>query len=249
VAIEVMQDVWKHATKLRGTETLLMLALADAADPVTRTCWPSVKRLAVMARCNERRVQRLLRDLTARGYVTVETVAGRSNRYTVTTIEAWEGWPSVQGCPVGHPRPVGHPGVASGPPAPDNGGHPNRKEPSKNRQIPRSPVDERVAVVQQHWTTAWQAKTGQPYPGSDYPRMGRWVKRQPKARDATALCGWIDAYLADPDPWVQRNGYSWAGFESRVPAIVAGGGMVGGMTPDEQRRFDEALAGGRRLHA
>ena len=44
MAIQVMQDVWTHAGKLEGTKLVLMLALADAADPVSRTCWPIARR-------------------------------------------------------------------------------------------------------------------------------------------------------------------------------------------------------------
>lgn len=83
-----------------GRDSLSMLiavVLADAADPDGGNIYPSVKRVAHLARCSERSVQYSLRDFCAIGFLTKEQDGGGRGKPTQYRIErAWlEHQPSV----------------------------------------------------------------------------------------------------------------------------------------------------------
>lgn len=71
MSVKIMAEVWEHA-QAKGSELLLLLALADHADSTTAECWPSVKRLAKMIRMSERNTQYLLRKLQAEEHIVIQ---------------------------------------------------------------------------------------------------------------------------------------------------------------------------------
>jgi len=89
MAIQIMQEVWLEATTLGGTELVLLLALADAADPESRQCWPSVGRLATQTRRSERQVQAMLRRLEVAGFIGSQPRAGSSTMFTIQPVDYW----------------------------------------------------------------------------------------------------------------------------------------------------------------
>lgn len=70
-------------------EVAVMLALANHADD-NGVCYPSIRRIARLARMGERGVQGVVRRLQERGYLTVETAAGKAgtNVYTLHVAPA-----------------------------------------------------------------------------------------------------------------------------------------------------------------
>lgn len=75
------------------------IALADAADPDGGNIYPSVARLARLARCSERAVQTALQELQAQGYLQlVEKGGGRGRPARYRIDRAWlEAQPSLVG--------------------------------------------------------------------------------------------------------------------------------------------------------
>lgn len=91
MSIRVMTQVW-DSTEAKGTDRLVLLAIADSADDDGSNAWPSMARLAHKARVSERTVQRSIRTLETMGLLAIEDNAGgtantrpdrRPNRYTV----------------------------------------------------------------------------------------------------------------------------------------------------------------------
>ncbi len=91
MSIKVMTWVWDHSPAT-GTDHMVLLAIADAADDDGTNAWPSEATLAHKARVSERTVRRSLRALEELGVLTVELHEGgrpetrrdrRPNRYTV----------------------------------------------------------------------------------------------------------------------------------------------------------------------
>lgn len=83
MSVKAMNWVWS-LDELAPSETLVMLALADAADD-DGFCWPSQALLARKARQTDRNVRRILTRLSQAGLLAVETRSStrgrRSNRY------------------------------------------------------------------------------------------------------------------------------------------------------------------------
>jgi DNA-binding MarR family transcriptional regulator len=78
-----MNWVWENSPA-KGTELLLLLAIADAADDQGGNAFPSVNTLARKTRMSRRTVQRLVGQLESEGLITVRQAGGRdSNRYTI----------------------------------------------------------------------------------------------------------------------------------------------------------------------
>jgi len=74
MSISAMTQVWEHS-KVKGTELLLLLALADYAND-KGIAWPGIDSLAHRIRQSRRNVTRLLRNLEKRGELTIEVNAG-----------------------------------------------------------------------------------------------------------------------------------------------------------------------------
>ena len=78
---------------VRGTDKLVLIGLANHADPHGRNAWPAVSTLSVYASVDKRNVQRALSRLEDAGLIAVERNAGgnhdtpsdrRPNRYTLS---------------------------------------------------------------------------------------------------------------------------------------------------------------------
>lgn len=85
--------VWAlGCTDVRGTDKLVLIGLANHADPHGHNCWPAVSTLAKYASVTKRNVQRSLARLEESGFISVEHNRGgtsdtpsdrRPNRYTL----------------------------------------------------------------------------------------------------------------------------------------------------------------------
>lgn len=83
MSVRAQNWVWEHSPAA-GTELLMLLALADAADDYGRNAFPSVATLARKTRMTRRSVQRLLARLVEAGHIEVRKAGGRrSNTYTL----------------------------------------------------------------------------------------------------------------------------------------------------------------------
>lgn len=83
MSVEVMNWVWKHSPT-KGSELLLLLAIADAANDDGTNAYPSTRTLARKTRLDTRTVQRIVRKLVTEGHIGVSERGGReSNRYAV----------------------------------------------------------------------------------------------------------------------------------------------------------------------
>lgn len=92
MSVKAQSRVWDHSTA-QGTDLLVLLAIADAADDDGRNAWPSVATLARKCRVSPRSVQYAIARLSEAGELVVEHQAGgnvntrsdrRPNRYRVT---------------------------------------------------------------------------------------------------------------------------------------------------------------------
>ena len=83
-----MSQVWERPD-LDPYERLILLALADHADD-EGVCYPSISRLVDRTGMAERGVQKVLKRLTEKGHLAVETNAGRkgTNRYSISLTPA-----------------------------------------------------------------------------------------------------------------------------------------------------------------
>lgn len=69
MSIRYVATVLDNLPDVRGTEALVLVALADYASDDTRECWPSIGTLARRARCDRRTAQRCLKSLEKRGLI------------------------------------------------------------------------------------------------------------------------------------------------------------------------------------
>jgi hypothetical protein len=74
VSVYVTTYVWEHSAQ-KGTDLLLMLAIADVANR-GGVAWPSVRTLAAYIRMSERNTQRVLSRLVATGELMLDPNAG-----------------------------------------------------------------------------------------------------------------------------------------------------------------------------
>lgn len=84
MSIRIMSAVWEHS-QAKGTELLLLLALADYANDKGEA-WPSISTLARKCRVGIRQVLRMIQRLEERDEITVMRRAGfrGTNRYILT---------------------------------------------------------------------------------------------------------------------------------------------------------------------
>ncbi|TDD03116.1 helix-turn-helix domain-containing protein [Saccharopolyspora terrae] len=83
MSIKVMNWVWDQSPA-KGTELLMLLAIADNAADDGTNAFPSVSTLARKTRLDQRTVQRIIRKLSEQGRLAVEERGGRHpNRYSV----------------------------------------------------------------------------------------------------------------------------------------------------------------------
>lgn len=83
MSLKAMNWVWDHSPA-RGTELLMLLAIADNAADDGTNAFPSVRTLARKTRLDDRTVQRIIGRLVEQRQLGVETRGGRAaNRYSV----------------------------------------------------------------------------------------------------------------------------------------------------------------------
>lgn len=84
MSIRIMTDVWEHS-EAKGTELLLLLAIADYANDEGRA-WPSLSTLGKKCRVGVRHVVRLMHQLEDRGEIKIMRRVGRrgNNHYVIT---------------------------------------------------------------------------------------------------------------------------------------------------------------------
>lgn len=87
MSIRLMTWVWEHSP-YKGATLLLHLALADHAND-QGTCWPSQKRLAIKARCSERAIRGMIKQMMADGHLELERHSNgrKTNLYRLITPE------------------------------------------------------------------------------------------------------------------------------------------------------------------
>jgi len=88
MSIKIMNWVWEHSTA-KGSELLLLLAIADAADDQGRNAFPSISTLSGKTRMSRRTVQRLVVKLESDGHLRLSRAGGRrANTYEVVWGDA-----------------------------------------------------------------------------------------------------------------------------------------------------------------
>ena len=73
---KVTTPVWDHS-KAKGSDLLVLLAIADSADNTTGDAYPSIQTLADLSRLSERGVRYSIRRLEAMGELSVCQRPGR----------------------------------------------------------------------------------------------------------------------------------------------------------------------------
>jgi DNA-binding transcriptional MocR family regulator len=87
MSIKVMNWVWEHSPT-KGTELLMLLAIADNAADDGGNAFPSIRTLARKTRLDDRTVQRIVRKLAEQGQLAVVERGGREpNRYAILMHE------------------------------------------------------------------------------------------------------------------------------------------------------------------
>lgn len=110
-----------------GTELIVLLALADFANPISELAWPSVETLAKKARRSARTVQSTLRALAEAGHISPQGTHGRRGPvvYRIHPVTAAksdgpavdpQGVAGGDGCEICTPGPGGEPGDDPGGP-------------------------------------------------------------------------------------------------------------------------------------
>lgn len=84
MSVKKMGEVWDFAHDLRGSELLVMLAMADWAND-DGYCWPKLDAIAAKVRVDRDTAKKIVKRLESAGYLLVEHATGRghSNRFWV----------------------------------------------------------------------------------------------------------------------------------------------------------------------
>lgn len=144
MSIKVMTDVWAYAD-CKGSELLILLALADFSDDNGENIYPSMQTLAKKSRLSDKQARRVVQNLVKLDLVEIIEAGGwqrgrnRSNSYRIKleTLLA-VGTPKL-GVPLSHPREDGTPADDSTvlPPAGDDPPYkPLHKPPLKEKRPP-----------------------------------------------------------------------------------------------------------------
>lgn len=119
-------------------DLLVLIVLADHAHDDGDGAYPSVATIARLGRMSPRGVHKSLRSLEAAGLIHGSPRPGRPTVYRLDLTPATgAGVQTVQGC-------TEFTGVCTNEPKPLHSVHPNRKEPSPNRQGEPTRYDEAV---------------------------------------------------------------------------------------------------------
>jgi hypothetical protein len=87
VSIEVMDEVW-WSSAAKGSDLLVLLAMADNADSTSRECWPSIAYLAQKTRLSERGVRYVIRRLEKLGAIVLisDGTGRKSNTWRIEPV-------------------------------------------------------------------------------------------------------------------------------------------------------------------
>jgi hypothetical protein len=149
MSIRLMSAVFDNS-ELGPTSKLIMLALADHADDEGH-CYPSIKRLCERTSLSERAVQGNIRDLQARGYLSVSMNAGRrgANIYIVRATPAVDA-PRTIITPAGNAPPQEmHPAGDAPPPPQEMHPSPAGDAPEPSRTTIEPPIDGEAAKARE----------------------------------------------------------------------------------------------------
>jgi uncharacterized protein YjbJ (UPF0337 family) len=85
MAWQISKRIWDHGQRIKQSDKLMLLALAEHAD-TDSICWPGLETLRKMVGVNKRSAIRIIEKLEAIGVIYVQHRRGRgnSNRYFVT---------------------------------------------------------------------------------------------------------------------------------------------------------------------
>jgi hypothetical protein len=127
MSVRVLGWALREAPVTSKTDLLVLIVLADHAHDDGSGAYPSVATIAKLARMSPRGVHVALRNLEATALIRGSRKPGRATEYCILTSASCAGVQGVQGCKactgVCKTRPKGVQGL-----------HPNRKEPSSNRE-------------------------------------------------------------------------------------------------------------------
>jgi len=155
MSAQCMGWVLRHS-KQKGSALLVLIAIADHADPDGKNAWPSVKTLAKFSRLTERAVQYILRKLEEQGDIVCRQGAGPygSNAYEVIMagdanfsvgVQSLQGGENFAG--VQNSAPGGETAIAPNPPGNPSENHlsslppqPPRKRKSAEKAALGAPV-------------------------------------------------------------------------------------------------------------
>lgn len=133
--------------RLGGYDLLVYMALIRHADN-TGVCWPSLERLAKIARCSQPTVSKSLNMLEQLGYIRRVKADGRANRYHVSL---WKPTPKPGYDPAPTPKPAFDPPKPAFDP-PQNDVLTNKTQENKTQE--QSPRDEeKITVACRSWDT------------------------------------------------------------------------------------------------
>jgi hypothetical protein len=154
VSVEAMAWVLNHSTA-RGTDKVVLLGIANHADPEGRNAWPSLERLAGYANITARQAQRVRQRLEEQGRIEVEPQRGglaevrndrRPNRYRVVMNTAG---PALEARPERPPVVPAPRGDIDGPLPPEGNAHGVTPEThGVTLQASRGDIDSRNGVTQ-----------------------------------------------------------------------------------------------------
>jgi hypothetical protein len=152
----ITRQIMGHPAITEPSELAVMLALASHANPRLQ-CFPSVRRLAQLARLSERGARAILRRLEDKHLITSDISPGRrSNTYTLTLDKSAPPapQPNTESKPP-KPKPVPAPPTPAPTPPPN-------VEPSKPARVTI------ITTAKATWAT-WRRETGDPLGHPRYP--------------------------------------------------------------------------------
>ena len=100
MSLDISKAVWE-GSRSKGSERLLLLAIADFAD-INGRAWPGITRLKKMTRLSERSIQALRKSLVRRGELTITKPGGGNTtnhyRIEVQTLRGRKDCPGQPDC-------------------------------------------------------------------------------------------------------------------------------------------------------
>lgn len=145
MSIKVMNAVWAYAD-CKGSELLILLALADFSDDNGENIYPSMQTLAHKSRMSDKQARRVVQNLVKLKLIEIVEQGGwqrgrnRSNSYRIMLENIIQGTPNLS-VPPSQAREDGTPanGRTVPPPAGDDPSYNrNNKPPSKQRRATRT---------------------------------------------------------------------------------------------------------------